>query len=770
MLKSRSTQVVQQHYQILTGAAASACPTPRCDRKNRMMRRIAVAVAVTTALAVSAFATTVPTEAQQAPAMMQASAPPAKLVNDADLFLHYSLLGKEQLAHDCGEAFLTAHPSPVEALHVFDAAANGRDVSEILIGNQQNKPLKKISAAISALLEKGHLAVARNPARIVQAIKVMVDSPRAFVVSRQRLYAAGEFSAPFFIQYLNSPSHASYGSPIVQMMSSIGKQLINPLVCQLATPSTPEKIEIVQVLGNIGYPQALPYLKQLASAKASPPDLKKAADIAISKIDPAGRFSQLNAAQLYLWLAEAYYHNEPSMAPNYPNEATNPIWYYDPGLNNVVGVPVPTPIWKDIQTMRACEAALKLDPSNSAAISLWLAANLRREVDLPAGASDPTIKAGHPDAHYYAVAAGPRYLNSVLDIALQAENSPLVLKTLDALQQTSGLDGMVGAGRNPTPLIRALAYPDPVVRFEAASALANANPSKTFVGSDEVIPTLAEAIAQSTKPVLLLVDADIQIRNEMKARLRKSYHVMDAATMAQAVNESMGVPYIDLVILPDAKTVVEYQQYAATDYRLRYTPTLVMGSASDLPRLRAEFINDRTIGEIPTAATASTIQQAFSDIMTRLGSHVISSKQSTAFALRAAHELKRMAMNRACIYDVNKAMPALKLALRSADNNVIIAVAETLGQFHNPEAQQLLAHAALNSPSAPEAVRYALYMSLAQSARNLGNHLSRSQIDSLIHEVSHATNSKIRSAAAETLGALNVPGNEASKLILQQIR
>ncbi|MHB1767347.1 MAG: HEAT repeat domain-containing protein [Phycisphaerae bacterium] len=771
MLKLRSTQRALQICHNPSGNLfpVSAAASHQRDRRNRLLKRLAVSASVAVALLITALPPHQAQAQQPSSAIMRAK-PSAKLVNDADLFLHYSLLGKENLARDCGKAFLAASPSPVVALRAFDAAANGRDVSEILIGNQQNKPLKKVSAAISALLEKGHLMVARNPDRIIAAIKVMVDSPRAYVVSRQRLYAAGEFAVPFFIHFLNSPSHANYGPTIVQMMSDIGKSLLNPLVRQLATPSTPEKIQIVQVLGNIGYPQALPYLVQIANDKNTPPDLKKAARTAISKIDPTGRFNGLTAAELYLWLAEAYYHNEPSVAANHPNETTNPVWYYDKGLNDVVGVPVPTAIWKDIETMRACEAVLKLDPKNSAAISLWIAADLRREVDLPAGAKDPTMKPSMPSAHYYALAAGPRYLNPVLNIALSADNSPLVLKTLMALQQTGGVDGLVGAGKNPTPLIQALAYPDPAVRFEAASALARANPAKGFTGSSEVIPTLAEAIAQSTKPVVLLVDSDIQIRNEMKARLRADYHVIDAATVAEAVTQSMGVPYIGMVIVPSGPAALQYQQYAATDYRLRSTPMLVMGSASDLPKLHAEFVSEPTIGEIPVGATTSSIAQAYTEILTRLGSKPISSKESVGFALTAAHELELMAMNRSCLYDVNQAIPALKLALRSKHDSVVIAVAETLGQIRNPEAQRILAHAALNSQSDPEGVRYAFYISLAQSARNLGNHLSSSQIDDLIHEVSHESNAKVRTAAAETLGALNVTSNQASKLILKQAR
>ena len=41
-------------------------------------------------------------------------------------------------------------------------------------------------------------------------------------------------------------------------------------------------------------------------------------------------------------------------------------------------------------TLRMAESALKLDTNNNGAISLWLASNLRREIQLPTGATDPT--------------------------------------------------------------------------------------------------------------------------------------------------------------------------------------------------------------------------------------------------------------------------------------------------------------------------------------------------------------------------------------------
>src|SRR5271170_3253027 len=378
----------------------------------------------------------------------------ASLSDQANLFMHYSLLGQQQLAHDFGQAILNTNPNPVDLLHAFEQAANGRDIYQILDDNEQNDSLRDISIQIGNLLQEGQINLARNPDRIQQAIEHMGDSPRAYVVSRDRLRAAGEFAATFFFHYLNDPNFKQLDPFIFQMICDIGKPMLNPVVQQLNTPVGTEKIFLVNALGNIGYPQALPYLKAIATNSDNTSDLVSAANQAIAKIDPKGQFAQFTATQLFMWLAWGYFHNVSSLAPNQPAEPTNPIWYYDKGLDNVSGINVPTPIWKDIQTMRACEAALAQDPSNSEAISLWLAADVRREVDLPAGSTDPTQSAGAPDAHYYAVAAGPVYLNPVLQIALQQENSAMILKVISALSDTGGVQGLIGSGTASTPLIQ----------------------------------------------------------------------------------------------------------------------------------------------------------------------------------------------------------------------------------------------------------------------------------------------------------------------------
>ena len=62
-------------------------------------------------------------------------------------------------------------------------------------------------------------------------------------------------------------------------------------------------------------------------------------------------------------------------------------------------------------------------------------------------------------------------------------------------------------------------------------------------------------------------------------------------------------------------------------------------------------------------------------------------------------------------------------------------------------------------------------MLFRSSAKHTGNTLDGSQVSDLIKIVVSADgDAKLRAAASEALGALNVPSNQASTLILQQAK
>jgi len=99
--------------------------------------------------------------------------------------------------------------------------------------------------------------------------------------------------------------------------------------------------------------------------------------------------------------------------------------------------------------MRCCRYALDLGGSQGDALSLWLAANYKREIELPSGAADPTHPATTPNAHYYGVSAGAQYLNSALARALRDRNSQVALHVILSLQNIAGQSNALPGGRGP---------------------------------------------------------------------------------------------------------------------------------------------------------------------------------------------------------------------------------------------------------------------------------------------------------------------------------
>ena len=126
-----------------------------------------------------------------------------------------------------------------------------------------------------------------------------------------------------------------------------------------------------------------------------------------------------------------------------------------------------------------------------------------------------------------------------------------------------------------------------------------------------------------------------------------------------------------------------------------------------------------------------------------------------------------LAADHKSIYNVGDAVPALSNAVKSTDPAIATAAANVLGELNNADAQRSLASAALGS-DVNAALRAPLLMAVAESAKHTGNVLDSSSVTSLIKIVQTEKDPAVRTAAATALGALNVPSNQASSLILEQ--
>ena len=410
-------------------------------------------------------------DAAAAPAAGAPAAPTGPLKQLADDFMHYSLVNNDDLAKANGQALLNSNASPQDFLAAFEDAANGRNPRDIMLRDQNRPDLKDVASQLLDRLEEGYRSVSRDPARIRADIERLGNGPRAYDNAREHLRAAGQFAAPLFIEYLENDSKKNIHPYLVRVMGEIGRPLVLPLLEALNSSQEDLKVTLVKIIGATGYPQALPKLRDLQVDSNTAGELKLAVDQAIASIDKSGAAASAPPATLYLKAANNYYDHKPSYQPLLPDEKTNPVWVWDKGLNDVQPLAVPTVIWTDVMALRSAESTLGLDSNNPDAISLWLAAQMRRELELPTGATDPTHDASKPESAFYARAFGPVYVNPVLSRALDANDTPLALKAIDALQATGGISGLVSNAGN-APLVRALNSADRDIRFNAAFALA----------------------------------------------------------------------------------------------------------------------------------------------------------------------------------------------------------------------------------------------------------------------------------------------------------
>jgi HEAT repeat protein len=136
-------------------------------------------------------------------------------------------------------------------------------------------------------------------------------------------------------------------------------------------------------------------------------------------------------------------------------------------------------------------------------------------------------------------------------------------------------------------------------------------------------------------------------------------------------------------------------------------------------------------------------------------------------ALESALVLGLLAVTNNSLFDVQDAETALIATLATDDVTLRRTVAQVLGHLGTTAAQEAIAGIALDTTEA-EDMRVAMFAALAEAAKHRGNHLPDEVVQELITIAESDENMVIRTAASQTLGALNLPGNPASVIIRNQ--
>jgi len=450
-------------------------------------------------------------------------------------FLHYTKIGRFDLAKGYARAILQSNPDPAELYRLVQENQQGYDLAMKVAETAQDEELADLSRQLVQVIDQGRFTRRSEPALIVEEIRRLSTTPRGKMIATRRLREAGEYAVPFMLdamaEAIRNPSFPTRLSDMIEVLPQIGRPAIRPLAAALQMDNTDLKAEIIRALGRIGYPQALPYLKNVVEDSGSV-ELKQLALDSIRQIDP--RAANVPAAALFYQLSERYYYHNESLAAGQDVPFAN-IWFWDGQAGRLDRVEVDHAYFNELMAMRCCEWALKSDEQLGLAIGLWLASYFKAEAT---GIPMPEyFGENHASALVYATTAGPEYLHQALARAVNDRNAAVALGAVEALAATAGEKSLLFTLGPSQPLLQALSFPDRAVRYSAAIAVANAGPRQPFAESRVAVQNLSEALAQGDQSAA-------QAGEQWTPEIAEDYRLRAAESMLKlAVSRN---PVIDL--------------------------------------------------------------------------------------------------------------------------------------------------------------------------------------------------------------------------------
>lgn len=420
---------------------------------------------------------------------------PRTLADNWNDFLHYTKIGRFDLGKAYATAVLESDPDPSELFQLVEANPQGYQLAMMVAETAHDDELARLTQQLLQVVDQGRFLRRTEPKLIVEEIRRLSTTPRGKMTATRRLQDAGEYAVPFMLdamaEAIRNPAFDVKLADMIEVLPQIGRSAIRPLAAALQMNHNQLKPEIIRALGQIGYPQALPYLKHVVETSPSG-ELRSLAGESIRRIDP--RAANAPAASLFFQLGERYYYHDESLAPERGVPFAN-VWFWDAQANRLAAVRVDQAYFHELMAMRCCEWSLRSDDQFGLAIGLWLASFFKAEAT---GVPMPEyFGRNHAGALVYATTAGPEYLHQALARAVADRNAPVALGAVEALATTAGEKSLMYTMGPAQPLMQALTFPDRAVRYSAAIAIGNAGPRQPFTESRVVVQNLAEALVRS---------------------------------------------------------------------------------------------------------------------------------------------------------------------------------------------------------------------------------------------------------------------------------
>jgi len=272
--------------------------------------------------------------------------------------------------------------------------------------------------------------------------------------------------------------------------------------------------------------------------------------------------------------------------------------------------------------------------------------------------------------------------------------------------------------------------------------------------------------------VLVMVESQDQLNGIIDGLKGQGYNVVGGLTPSEAIANAAARPAIDAIVTSDdvnPAAIQQLQVLALQSPRLERAVKVISTKTKASP-YAVQSVTDNSLSTTQAKLTDfPALKIAIDDARKRGGLLPLDETTSSKYAKTAAELLARIAINHSPVYDVSIAQPLLLSSLDDARPDIVKYSATVLGLLDSPEIQPAFLAKASDDKTSDD-LKIALFKALATNARNFGKHLNDDQIEVVQKVVASAPNLDVRTAAGEARGSLNLPADQAKKLIIDQAK
>ena len=714
-------------------------------------------------------------EAAEAPEANAATEPAtAEQVKQFDAAIHALLIGKADIATGSIQALFDSGITDEQLAQLVDERGATDRIDRAFSRGRGLEGASELATALEARILAGTRQSTRNAVRIEEAVKSLGGTMREQMLARSRLMAAGEFAVPALLRAMSDTSNAKLAAASRAALVDLKRHAVAPLCAALMGVEASTQRMICEVLAEIGYPAAEPFILAVANHADAPVDVRDAAMRAYARLGG----SSASAASQFTALARRYFDQTLALIP-YPAESTNPVWQWSTAFG-LVGTEVPTPLYCETMAVACATRALALEPASHDALAIFVAADLRRATLMrylnltpqPAAEGEegsdestaaPALLTGAYSAEFFATAAGAGVAQTALAMALDANDPMLARALIWVLAKNASASALGSSTAGRSPLVECLSFADRRVRFDAALVLARALPQMGFSNDSLVIPTLASMV-KSGGTLGAVIASTEEDRQALAAQL--SPHGVASVVTGGSFSEAEGKiapgQVIDLVIVQGSRSAIDDSVRALRISRSASTaPVVIVTAGSDASALSADYERDLRVSVYFDGATGEAFGKAVESAVGAAGGLAIAEDEGVSYSAAAIDALHLVAQSSSPVFDIRDAEATLLAALAQGESAQRLALAQVLSLVPTESAQRAIMDAAMSANGEEQA---ALLSATATSARKLGNQLLPRQIEALQGLIKGAAAGDADAAGA-LHGALGLAPEDVVRLI-----